>query len=102
MRPARRPYGTSRASCGDSFLRQHFSRELRRRKPLFSARYKALGIGTTIIDGKQKDCLNAYKSGNGVHWALQKEGVITAGTFDSQNLAFWDVERNEYRAYWHG
>ena len=63
-------------------------------------RYKALGIGTTIIDGKQKDCLNAYKSSDGVRWALQKEGVITAGTFDSQNLAFWDAERNEYRAYW--
>jgi len=64
------------------------------------ARYKALGFGTTIIDGKEKDCLNAYKSSDGVRWALHKEGAITAGTFDSQNLAFWDAERNEYRAYW--
>jgi hypothetical protein len=26
--------------------------------------------------------------------------VITEGAFDSQNLAFWDAERGEYRAYW--
>ncbi len=26
--------------------------------------------------------------------------VITSGAFDSQNLAFWDGARNEYRAYW--
>ena len=64
------------------------------------ARYKALAFGTTIIDGKQKDCLNAYKSSDGIRWALQKEGVITTGSFDSQNLAFWDAERREYRAYW--
>jgi hypothetical protein len=26
--------------------------------------------------------------------------IITDGAFDSQNLAFWDAERGEYRAYW--
>ena len=26
--------------------------------------------------------------------------VITDGAFDSQNLAFWDPLRGEYRAYW--
>ena len=26
--------------------------------------------------------------------------MITEGAFDSQNLAFWDPVRGEYRAYW--
>ena len=26
--------------------------------------------------------------------------MITHGAFDSQNLAFWDTDRGEYRAYW--
>src|SRR6202012_4523868 len=26
--------------------------------------------------------------------------IITDGAFDSQNLAFWDAVRGEYRAYW--
>ncbi len=36
-----------------------------------------------------------------MHWSLMHESaVITDGAFDSQNLAFWDSSRNEYRAYW--
>ena len=31
---------------------------------------------------------------------LQDAPVITNGAFDSQNLAFWDTDRSEYRAYW--
>lgn len=64
------------------------------------ARYKALAGGTTTVDGKKKDCLNALQSPDGIHWKLLAEGVITAGAFDSQNLAFWDAMRGEYRAYW--
>jgi hypothetical protein len=64
------------------------------------ARYKALAGGTTLIDGKKKHCLNALKSPDGVRWTLMKDAVITAGAFDSQNLAFWDAVRREYRAYW--
>ncbi|MCX7825616.1 MAG: hypothetical protein N2689_08655 [Verrucomicrobiae bacterium] len=64
------------------------------------ARYKALAGGTTLIDGKKKHCLNALKSTDGVRWTMLKEAVITAGAFDSQNLAFWDGARREYRAYW--
>ena len=46
------------------------------------------------------DGLHAYQSVDGVHWALMQEGpVITKGAFDSQNLAFWDQENKEYRAY---
>ena len=64
------------------------------------ARYKALAIDTTTLNGKKKDCLNAFKSPDGIHWMLLQEAVITTGSFDSQNLAFWDSARGEYRAYW--
>jgi hypothetical protein len=65
------------------------------------ARYKALGRITQLLDGKKKTVLRAYGSPDGVHWSpLAQEGVISAGAFDSQNLAFWDAERGEYRAYW--
>ncbi|MBI5817379.1 MAG: hypothetical protein HZA88_00165 [Verrucomicrobia bacterium] len=64
------------------------------------ARYKALAGGTTLVNGKKKSCLNALKSPDGIHWTLMAGGVITAGAFDSQNLAFWDAARGEYRAYW--
>ena len=44
--------------------------------------------------------LHALKSVDGVHWSLVgKEPVITRGDFDSQNLAFWDELRGEYRDY---
>jgi len=57
------------------------------------ARYKALGSG--------KGGLVAFKSPDGIHWSLMsKQPVITRGAFDSQNLAFWDPVRMEYRAYW--
>jgi hypothetical protein len=65
------------------------------------ARYKALGGVRQLLEGKSKAVLRAYGSPDGVHWSpLAEEGVITAGAFDSQNLAFWDAERGEYRAYW--
>jgi hypothetical protein len=64
------------------------------------ARYKALAGGTTTINGKKKHCLNALKSADGVRWMIMTEAAITAGAFDSQNLAFWDAVRREYRAYW--
>ncbi|MCX6907085.1 MAG: hypothetical protein NTY01_03470 [Verrucomicrobia bacterium] len=64
------------------------------------ARYKALAGGFTLVNGKKKSCLNALKSADGVRWTIMSEGVITAGAFDSQNLAFWDSVRREYRAYW--
>ena len=64
------------------------------------ARYKALAGGTTPVDGKSKGCLNALKSPDGIRWTRMADAVITAGAFDSQNIAFWDAERREYRAYW--
>lgn len=55
-------------------------------------RYKALAGQTSKLD--------AYGSPDGLHWKkLQAEPVITKGTFDSLNLAFWDTQTKYYRAY---
>jgi hypothetical protein len=57
--------------------------------------YKALGA-SNVWPYK----LYAMKSADGLRWSmLQDEAVITEGAFDSQNVAFWDSERGEYRAY---
>jgi hypothetical protein len=57
------------------------------------ARYKALGRS-----GKG---LLYFRSADGVRWERAQDApVITAGAFDSQNLAYWDAHRGEYRAYW--
>ena len=58
------------------------------------AKYKALGVG------RGKHGLYAFRSPDGIHWSLvSPEPVITKGAFDSQNLAFWDALRGEYREY---
>src|SRR4051794_9417914 len=52
-------------------------------------RYKALG-GTPP---------RAFASGDGIHWrSLDEKPVLTRGAFDSQNLAFWDPNRQRYAA----
>ncbi len=57
------------------------------------SRYKAFGGGRGgLLPLESPDCKN---------WKLiQEKPVITHGAFDSQNLAFWDTDRGEYRAYW--
>lgn len=58
------------------------------------ARYKAVG------GLKREGGLFAFQSADAIHWALVREKpVITKGAFDSQNVAFWDAELGEYRAY---
>lgn len=53
-------------------------------------RYKAVAGGPLL----------AFVSPDGLHWTLlQEEPVITEGAFDSQNVAFYDTVRGEYRAY---
>ena len=66
------------------------------------ARYKAIGAERFAIKGD----LDALVSPDGLRWSLAGDEPILrqdpagAGcTFDSQNLAFWDAERGEYRAY---
>lgn len=59
------------------------------------ARYKAM------IRSESPKGLLAFQSPDGLHWSpMQTAPVITEGAFDSQNLAFWDAARGEYRAYW--
>ncbi|MGC3966872.1 MAG: hypothetical protein QM775_05725 [Pirellulales bacterium] len=56
------------------------------------ARYKAIGA-----NGKPR----AYQSADGVHWTMIADrALVSKGTFDSQNTAFWDAARNQYRMYW--
>lgn len=64
------------------------------------ARYKALAGGTTLVNGKKKSCLDAYQSADGIRWSKMVDAVITDGAFDSQNIAYFDNVRGEYRAYW--
>ena len=59
------------------------------------ARYKA------ILRSPGPRGLIPMKSPDGLHWSPMSDvPVITEGAFDSQNLAFWDPVRREYRAYW--
>ena len=60
------------------------------------SRYKAFGgigeFGGGLVPFTSPDC---------IHWKQSTEKpVISNGAFDSQNLAFWDTDRHEYRAYW--
>jgi len=56
-------------------------------------RYKAVG-------GSAPGGLFAFVSADGIRWKkLRDKQVITQGAFDSQNVAFWDAARGEYRAY---
>ena len=58
------------------------------------ARYKC------IIVGKPHG-LYVLKSGDGIRFQITSDQpAITQGAFDSENLAFWDPLRSEYRAYW--
>lgn len=60
-----------------------------------AARYKA------VFRSAGPRGLLLFQSPDGLHWSpLAAAPVITDGAFDSQNLAFWDAARGEYRAYW--
>jgi hypothetical protein len=61
-------------------------------------RYKAVQTfkSTTGLGG-----LAAYVSPDGIHWRqLGDKPVMTKGAFDSQNLAYWDTAKQEYRCYY--
>ena len=59
-----------------------------------NAKYKA------VIRDRKGRGLYALKSSDGLHFSpLSDKLIITDGAFDSQNLAFWDSFRGEYRAY---
>ena len=59
-------------------------------------RYKAFAYPET---GPKS--ISTFASPDGIHWRLlSRNPVITKGRFDSQNNAFWDEVREEYRAYY--
>jgi len=61
------------------------------------ARYKAIVRSAA----KTAHGLVPMKSPDGFRWSpMSGAPVITNGAFDSQNLAFWDPVRKQYRAYW--
>ena len=61
------------------------------------SRYKAIGAERRAVAG---GCVYAMHSADGLHWSLmQEDSVMTFGSFDSQNQAFWDSLRGEYRCY---
>jgi hypothetical protein len=63
-------------------------------------RYKALALLSPREEPGNRG-LSILSSPDGFHWSvLSSKPVITDGAFDSQNLAFWDAVRGEYRAYW--
>jgi len=65
-------------------------------------RYKALmtkgsPFPTGTVSGRG---LAALVSPDGIHWrAASHNTVLTDGTFDSHNVAFWDPNHREYRSY---
>jgi hypothetical protein len=60
------------------------------------ARYKAISAGSP-------KGLYAFASADGIRWRLTSDKpVITSGSFDSQNLAFWDGRIQKYREYHRG
>ena len=59
-------------------------------------KYKAVG-GTFLGNGG----LHAYKSRDGIHWEpMSEKPIITKGTFDSLNMAFYDEAIGLYRCYY--
>lgn len=60
------------------------------------SRYKALALHARKGKG-----LYAFGSADGIRWSLLNQRPrITNGVFDSHNLAFWDEQTGQYRAYW--
>jgi len=56
-----------------------------------------------VMFGREPRGLYLLVSGDGVHFRLKsKKPFMTTGAFDSQNLAFWDPVRGEYRLYHRG
>ncbi|MGQ9650201.1 MAG: hypothetical protein ACUVXJ_08830 [Phycisphaerae bacterium] len=65
-------------------------------------RYKAVTLGRTVLPGgkENRNVLLAFISPDGVHWKrLGDRPIITEGSFDSHNTAFWDPNREEYACY---
>lgn len=56
------------------------------------ALYKAVG---------REGPLRVYHSPDGIHWKkVSDKPIVKEGTFDSQNVPFWDAAQQQYRLYW--
>jgi hypothetical protein len=66
------------------------------------SRYKAIGLGRAyppVTPDRQK-ALAVLGSPDGIRWRrLSEKAVIWDGSFDSQNVAFWDHARRAYVCY---
>lgn len=63
-------------------------------------RYKAIG-GVGRHPGSAVDAgLRSFASPDGIRWTLlQERPIMEKGSFDSQNVAFWDAAIGKYRCY---
>jgi hypothetical protein len=65
-------------------------------------RWKAVTLDVAQLPGEsdRRPVLAAYVSSDGIHWRrLQDAPILTVGSFDSQNVAFWDAARATYVCY---
>lgn len=65
-------------------------------------RYKAVALKFLIPPGEteSRKVLVGLTSPDGIHWnRMGRDAIITDGSFDSHNVAFWDTVRREYVCY---
>jgi hypothetical protein len=64
-------------------------------------RYKAVALGRYPDEkGERRKMLVGFVSPDGIHWKrLREEPIITEGSFDSLNTAFWDTVQKTYVCY---
>ena len=63
-------------------------------------RYKAVVLGWhTHPDGERRKAMDTMASPDGLRWHTLAGDAVTSGSFDSQNLAFWDAARGHYACY---
>jgi hypothetical protein len=68
-------------------------------------RYKAVALARFFDPAvkERRKMLVSLASPDGVRWRrLSDEPILREGSFDSQNVAFWDARRGEYVAYSRG
>ena len=64
--------------------------------------YKGVTLGRRDVngDGENEIVLLGFASPDGIHWnRIRDKAIITEGSFDSQNTAFWDSNLENYVCY---
>jgi hypothetical protein len=64
-------------------------------------KYKTVGLNIYPNEkGDRQRMLFGLVSPDGVHWKkISEKPIISEGSFDSQNIAFWNTVRNQYVCY---